>query len=51
MDSYENGIGGYLLLTSKALHFELLTHFKGRVSNNVIEYLAELAAIWVGILD
>lgn len=50
-DSYENGIGGYSLLTGRAWRFELPSHLKGHVSNNILEYLAEIVGIWMGILD
>ena len=50
-DSCENGIGGFSLKSGRAFRFEIPSHLKGRVSNNVLEYLAEIVAIWMGILE
>ena len=50
-DSCEAGIGGFLVKTGRAFRFEIPDHLRFRVSNNVLEYLALLVAIWLGILD
>ena len=37
--------------TGLDFRFELPTHLKGRVSNNVLECLDEIIAIWVAMLN
>ena len=50
-DSYENGIGGFSLITGKAWRFELPNCLKGRVSNDALECLAEIVGTWMGVID
>ena len=50
-NSYKNGIGGFSILTGRAWRFKLPEYLKGKVSNNVLEYLVEIIAIWQGILN
>ena len=50
-DSCENGIGGFSLKTDQAYRFELPDHLKGRASNNILEYLAKIVCIWIGIIE
>ena len=49
-DSCENGIGGFSLKSGRAFRFEIPNHLKGRVSNNVLDHLAEIVTTWLSIL-
>ena len=37
--------------TGQAFRFEIPPHLRFCVSNNILEYLAEVVAIWLGILE
>ena len=50
-DACEHGIGGFSVRTGNAFRFDIPKHLLFRVSNNVPEYLAEIVAVWLGILD
>ena len=44
-DSCEYGIGGFSVKTGKAFRYEIPPYLRFKVSNNVLEYLAEVVAI------
>ena len=50
-DSCECGLGGFSVKTGRAFRFEIPPHLRFKVSNNVLEYLAEVVAIWLGVLE
>ena len=50
-ESCEYGLGGFSMKTGKAFRYEIPYYLRFRVSNNVLEYLAEVIAVWLGVLD
>ena len=50
-DSCECGIGVFSMKTGRAFRFELPVHSRFRVSNNILECLAGIVAIWLALLE
>ena len=50
-NSWEYGIGGFSIKIGKVFWYEIPSRLRLKVSNNVLEYLAEIVAIWKGVLD
>ena len=50
-DSCECGLGGFSIGTGRAFRYKTPENLRFRVSNNVLEFLAEVVAIWLGSLD
>ena len=51
IDSFKHGIGGFSLLTGRAFRFKIPPHLRFKVSNNILECLAEIVATWLGIIE
>ena len=49
-DTYPHGMGGFSLLSGRAWRIQLPIELVGKVSNNLLEYLAQIICIWVDIL-
>jgi len=50
-DSYDYSIGSFLMKTGRVFWFQIPEHLHFRVSNNILEYLVEIIAVWLSILQ
>ena len=50
-DSYEHGIGGLSVKTGRDFRWSIPPHLRFRVSNNMLECVAKIVAIWIGMFE